>query len=40
MEILFNSPDDYLTLISNKVEAGISLLVNNGAVHIEVTRFI
>ena len=37
VDILFNSPDNYLTLISNQVEAGISLLVNNGAVHIEVT---
>ena len=37
VEILFNSPDNYLTLISNQVEAGISLLANNGAVHIEVT---
>ena len=37
VEIMFNSPDNYLTLISNQVEAGISLLANNGAVHIEVT---
>ena len=40
MEILFNSPDNYLTLISNQVEAGISLLVNNGAVHIEVCIYL
>ena len=38
VEILFNSPDNYLTLISNQVGAGISLLVNNGAVHIEVPK--
>ena len=40
MEILFNSPDNYLTLISNQVKAGISLLVNNGAVHIEVCIYL